>query len=102
MVFTSPQEKKKQQMMIVVIIVMIIGIVFTLWWGYFRRGTPPTFSDMVNNYSLSVSTPEIKLNFDILSDPRVQKLQSYQEITFSEEEATGTVKIGRNNPFIPF
>jgi len=44
---------------------------------------------------ISLSIPQVKIDFEILSDAKVEELLPFEEISRPEE-------IGRENPFMPY
>ena len=70
--------------------VIVIAFI-VLWFGYFREEKPVSVPE--------VSGPalrEIKINFDILENPLLKKLQPFIGTPSFEGEA------GRSNPFISY
>jgi len=89
MPITFIEPKRRKYYLILLCIVVVIGVLF-LVWNYFFLKVPP----------LSVSKPtpprEIKINFETLKNPILEKLQPFEKISPFEE------KPGRENPFVPY
>jgi len=88
MPITFIEPKRKQQYLILLLIVIVIGILFLVWNYFFLKLAP----------SVSKPTPprEVKINFEILKNPILEKLQPFEKIPSFEE------KPGRENPFTPY
>lgn len=85
-------QQRKRQKFLVPIVLAVLGLTFiVLWFGYFKKKEAPT--------EVGVSAPvlqEIKINFEVLENPLLKELQSFEEITPYEGS------IGRENPFLPY
>jgi hypothetical protein len=68
--------------------VILIGALFLIWNYFFLKAPPPV--------SKPAPPREIKINFDILKNPILEKLQPFEFIPLFEE------KPGRENPFTPY
>ena len=87
------KQKKKQKYMLFLAIVIFLAILIILWFGYFRKKEPITApTPGVSGIVLE----EIKINFDVLKNPLLKKLQPFDEILLFEEAT------GRTNPFEPY
>lgn len=64
-------------------------ILFVLWYGFFARKAPRPPVE-------ALKPREVKINWEVLKDPRLKELQPFEEIKPFEEE------IGRENPFLPY
>lgn len=90
MAFTPIQEKKGKNYLISLGIIIAILICLAIIWIVF-------FSKAKEAPSPVIFEPkEIKINFEILKNPALEKLQLFEYIKPTEEE------IGRENPFIPY
>ncbi len=85
------QQRKRQKYLLPIVLVVIVIAFIVLWFVYFRKEKPA--------YVPEVSGPvlkEIKINFDILENPLLKKLQPFIKIPSFEGET------GRDNPFISY
>jgi len=84
--FGPHREKEKRMLLIAIIAMAIGGIIIGV---ILSRKSAPLF--------LEVSKPRApEINWETLSDPRLEKLQPLKEIPpFTEE-------VGRENPFLPY
>jgi len=85
------KQERKQQNLLLVFFILLILIVFVIISGIFRRRE--IFMSPTPTSPQKIKTVEI--NFDILSDPRLKELETFEEISLPEE-------IGRENPFLPY
>lgn len=85
---TSLKPEKRKKYLLLTLPVIIAGIIY-LVWNYFLAKPAPIVLE-------PVPPLEIKINFEILENPDLDKLQLYEEISPFEGE------IGRENPFIPY
>jgi len=88
MPITFIEPKRRKYYLILLFIVILIGALFLIWNYFFLKPVP----------SVSKPTPprEIKINFEILKNPILEKLQPFEFIPLFEE------KPGRENPFTPY
>ena len=88
MAITFIEPKRKQQYLILLLIVIVLGVSFLVWNYFLAKPALP----------VSKPTPpaEIKINFEILKNPILEKLQPFEKIPPFEEG------IGRENPFTPY
>ncbi len=84
------KQRKIQKILIPVFIIALLVITFIVWQGFFKekKETLPG--------GFTLPRREIKIDFDFLKSPFLEKLQPFSEIEPFEEE------IGRENPFIPY
>ncbi|PJB99228.1 MAG: hypothetical protein CO077_02850 [Candidatus Nealsonbacteria bacterium CG_4_9_14_0_8_um_filter_35_12] len=82
------EPKRRQQYLILLLIVVVLGILFLVWNYFLAKPLPPVFPP--------VPPSEIKINFEILKNPILEKLQPFEKIPPFEE------KPGRENPFTPY
>ena len=82
------EPKRRKQYLILLLVVIVIGALFLIWNYFFLKLVP----------SISKPAPprEIKINFEILKNPILEKLQPFEKIPPFEE------KPGRENPFVPY
>lgn len=93
MAITIIQEKKKQRYLILVLSLIIFAILFVVWLGFSRsKATPPVSVSPSAIYTF----PQVKINWQLLENIRLEPLQPFEEISSFEGE------FGRNNPFIPY
>lgn len=84
------QEKKKQKYLLFALALLLVVILLVIWRGLSGQ------KESLPGLSVSVpSFPEVKISWDALKDPQLEKLQLLEEIIPPEE------KIGRKNPFLP-
>jgi len=86
------EQKKRQKYLIPIILVIIIATVIILWFGYFKK-EPSPFSPKVPTGPV---LREIEIDFSVLENPFLTKLQPFIEISPFEG------KKGRINPFEPY
>lgn len=84
------RQKKKQRYLILVFVATLVITLIVVWRGVFiKESTPTPF----------VAVPlkkTIKINTEILTDPRLLELEPFEEIPPLTEG------IGRENPFVPY
>lgn len=88
MPITLFQTRKRQRYLILVLIAIIPVIFLVLWYGFFikEKAFLPE----------SLELKRIEIGWEVLKDPRLEALQSFEEIVpFGEE-------VGRENPFVPY
>ncbi|PIP23797.1 MAG: hypothetical protein COX90_02000 [Candidatus Nealsonbacteria bacterium CG_4_10_14_0_2_um_filter_38_17] len=91
------QQRKKQRYLVLVFAGAIFVILLLIWSNFFNK---PSSEPTLPSPGVVIVPKEIKINTDILKDPRLGELQPYEEIApFTE---TDTEKIGRKNPFVSF
>ena len=88
MAITFIEPKRKKYYLILLLIVVVIGVLFLIWNYFFLKAPPPPVKP--------TPPPEIKINFDTLKNPILEKLQPFEYIPLFEE------KPGRENPFVPY
>ncbi len=86
---TFLQQKKKTRYLTFVLIVLILAILFTFYFGFFKK----TFSTIKLE---PVKPPEIVINFKVLDNPILKELEPFEKIRAFEGE------VGRENPFIKY
>lgn len=96
MAFTFLQQKKKQKKLILILVAVTCAILVVVWQGFLKEEKPvlPSITEVP-------TTPKIEINWQILKDPRLEKLQPFEKIK-PFEEITPEGEIGRENPFVPF
>lgn len=89
MAIIFPKEKKRLKLLFWIFgILVILAVLLSLNF---------VFKEEVPEPKATIKRPrEVKINFEILQDPRLEKLQTFEEILPFEEE------IGRENPFLPY
>lgn len=91
MAITISEEKKRKNYLIIVLgILILLVILIAIIWKIFlqkpEKILPP----------ITLKSPEIKINFEILKNPILKELQPFEEIKpFTEP-------VGRENPFLPY
>ncbi len=98
------QQKKKQRNLAFVFLGFFVITVLVIWQGFFRKGT----AVFTPTSPMASAKKEIKINFEILDSPQMKQLESFAEIQPFQESTTTqgkikkTIKVGRENPFIPY
>lgn len=91
MVVQLSKNKRRQRILLVVLIVIIIITVLIWLFGFSRSKKPALVAPPV-----LVLVKEIKINFELLRDPRLKEFRPFQEIPpFGMEP-------GRDNPFLSY
>jgi hypothetical protein len=90
MAITFIEPKRRKYYLILLLIVVAIGILFLIWNLFFLKAPQPSLP------AKPTPPPEIKINFDTLKNPILEKLQPFEYIPLFEE------KPGRENPFSPY
>jgi len=88
MPITFIEPKRRKYYLILLLIVIVIGALFLIWNFFFLKAPAPSVKP--------TPPPEIKINFDTLKNPILEKLQPFEYIPLFEE------KPGRENPFTPY
>jgi len=95
------EQRKTQRNLILVFFVLIFIISIVVWRGSSKEESPTTISE---EFSPSLEKI-VEIDFEIFKNPVLEKLQPFLDIIPLELSATGTkpsVKVGRENPFIPY
>ena len=82
-------EKKSKSYLSFFLIIFLILIVSYFSWKYFFGKEEELPPDIAKKYS------EIKINFDVLKNPKLKDLDLYEEIQPLKDG------IGRENPYLP-
>ena len=91
MAITFTQEKKKQKYLILILVLAVFLIFFTIWLGFLRPEKEP-----VPVVSPVFIAEEVKINWDVLQEEKLQDLKEFEGIAEFEND------IGRENPFLPY
>ena len=99
MAITFLKERKRQKYLLWVLLTLLFVALIIILYGFLNKRNH-IFLTKKSVHSL----PVIKINFNVLKDPKLQKLHSFKEIPLEKEGENGNkkIKIGRENPFIPF
>jgi hypothetical protein len=89
MPITFIEPKRRKYYLILLVIAVVIGVLFLVWNLFFLRAP-------VSVVSKPSPPQEIKINFEILKNPLLEKLQPFEYIPLFEG------KPGRENPFTPY
>ncbi len=92
------EQQKTQRILIFVFLLVLLVIGYVVWQGFFKK------TEEVPPEETQISLPareEVKIDFSVLSNPILEKLQPFLEIQPFKETAL-TEKLGRENPFIPY
>lgn len=90
-IYIKEQEKQKKLIYIFIIIVLITG--FVLWQGFLKK---PSSEIKKIATPAAIEFKKIKIDFNVLENPLLKKLQLFERIKPLEETA------GRENPFLPY
>lgn len=94
------KQKKTQRNLIFILLGVFLIIIIVLWQGFFKKE-----EEEILPVSIIFPKKEVKINFEILKNPLLEKLQPFSEITPFEEiipPKGKPEKVGRENPFIPY
>lgn len=95
------QQKKIQKNLILVFGLVLLITVIVIWRGFFKEE-----KKVYTTETIIPSQKEVKINFEILETPILQKLQLFPEIKPFKEtppaEGKPGEKVGRENPFTPY
>ena len=98
-VFTK--QRKNQRILIIVSVFIIIITLIVLWQAFLKKEAPYIPPEV-----FLPTAKEIKINFEALEG--IKGFQSFSEIkplketTPTDGEGVKEVKIGRENPFLPY
>lgn len=93
MAITITQERKKQRYLMLALALVICGIIFMVWWGFFRGEEEVA---MPLNQPIIYAPPQVAINWQLLKDIRGQFIRPFEEISEFKGE------FGRTNPFMPY
>jgi hypothetical protein len=96
MAFTFIQQKNKQKYLVLIFVAVVCAILVVVWQG-FLGGEKPVSPSLTE----ALAPPKIEISWQVLKDPRLEKLQAFEEIK-PFEEITPEGEIGRENPFTPY
>lgn len=95
------QQKKVQKKLILIFFLVLLITAVIIWQGFFKEG-----KKVYTTETLIFPQKEIKINFEILENPILQKLQLFPEIKPLEETPVAEGKLpekaGRENPFTSY
>lgn len=96
MAIVFKKEERKQKYLILVFI-MVIGLTLTVLFSnkIFKKR-------IVSPLQVYKSPPEIEINWNLLQDSRLEKLQLPEKIFPIQPTEYIEEKIGRENPFAPY
>jgi ABC-type nitrate/sulfonate/bicarbonate transport system permease component len=91
MAITFLEEKKKQRKFLLILVGLIILGILIFFWSFLSKphSKPET---IFPNFSVQ----RVEINWEVLKNAAIESLQSFEEITPSQE------KVGRTNPFISY
>ena len=90
MAITFAQEKKTRYYLILLLItIVVLACLFFAWKIFFAKPTNVPSET-------ALKPPEIKINFEVLTNPILKDFQPFEDIKPTEE------KVGRENPFLPY
>lgn len=85
------QAQKKQRYLMLILTLVICAILLIVWLGFFRSPTT-----IVPVSVFEETKPKIEINWDTMSDTKLEVLNSFEQISELKDE------IGRENPFTPY
>lgn len=93
------QQKKTQRNLIFILGIVLVVTIFVIYQGFFK-----TEESAVQEGEVFVQKPEVNINFDILDSSIFEDFELFSEIEpFVEATTTtGTISVGRDNPFLPY
>ncbi len=93
------QQKKTQRNLIFILVLVVVVTIFVIYQGFSK-----TEESTVQEGGVFIQKPEVNINFDILDSSIFEGFQLFSEIEpFAEATTTtGTISIGRDNPFLPY
>jgi len=100
MAITFIEERKRQRYLLIIFLVLIVILLGIIWKGFFQKE-----KEEVEFPGASSTSSMIEINFKILESEKLNELEPFPFIPSIEEEALSTgeeIKIGRENPFIPY
>lgn len=90
MAIEAIQQKQKQTLLALIFIVVLFLIFLVVFLGLVRN-KKAVVPSIVPTFELET----IKINFSVLTDPDLEALEAFEEISLPED-------IGRENPFLPY
>lgn len=84
------EKQKRLKYLVVILIIVFVAALFVFSKSFFVK-------ELADPSLITFKPKTIKINFDVLKDPFLEELQVFEEISYPEE-----MKIGRENPFIPY
>lgn len=93
------REKEKRQRYLILVLIILALLILALIWYELIKKKPIEKAVEVDRF------PKIEINWKLLEDPRLEKLQPFEGIKPFEEVIAGEKiieKIGRENPFSPY
>ncbi len=94
------KKEKRQQKLAIISIVLIVIIVIVLWQAFFKK------EDFYVLEQIDLPIKEIKINFEAFE--KIKRFQPFvaieplKEIIPEEGDDSVEVRIGRENPFLPY
>jgi len=85
------EKIKRQKYLIIVFLIVILITAFVLWKGFFVKEKPP-------EEVISKPVKTIEIDFETLKSPILENFEPLEKIPPLGPE----IKIGRENPFIPY
>ncbi len=89
MAITFLQAKKRQRYLLLILVLIVFAILIIVWQGFLKGKEAP-----VTPVASLLAPEKITIDWQILEDPRVAALQTFEQILPFED------KVGRENPFI--
>lgn len=89
MAITFLKKRRRQKYLIYILALIIFIISILVWYAFIRK-------EKLTAFPLFIKSPEVKINWDVLKDPRMEELQLFEEIELLETQ------IGREDPFLPY
>jgi len=96
------KQKKTQRNLILILSGVLLITIIVLWQGFFKKEE----GKEIIPESIILPKKEIKINFEILKNPRLEKLQLFSDIEPFKEtpppKGKPEEKLGRENPFLSY
>ncbi len=98
------QQKKKQRNLSFVFLGFVVITILGIWQAFFKKGT----AVFTPTSPMASAKKEIKINFEVLGSPQIKQLEPFLEIqpfkesTIIQGKIKKTIKVGRENPFLPY
>lgn len=95
MAITFTQEENKQKNLLLIFLALILIIFLIFYFGYLKKEKISFFKG--SEISPSNLPRKFEINFEVLKNPILKKLQIFEKI-----EPVKPEEVGRENPFLPY
>lgn len=89
------EQKNRQKFLIMAFIGVLAVIAFVVWLGFFKKDAETSQGEIIEE-TFFYPREEVKINFDVLKNTKLQNLQPFLDIKPLEGA------VGRENPFVPY